>query len=166
MATDQARYIVGPIDVDDLDGLADFAQKNNCFTVVGPEVPLAEGIVDKFNQKNLKVFGPSKMAAQLESSKIWAKNFMKRNDIPTARFAIFDDANKAQKYVQSLDYNVVVKANGLAAEKGVIVCNSTVEAESAIDTILIKKTFGDAGNRIIIEERIDGIEAPLLYCNI
>ncbi len=151
-----------PIDVDDIDGLANFAQKNNCFTVVGPEVPLADGIVDKFNQKNLKVFGPSKMAAQLESSKIWAKNFMKRNDILTARFEIFDDANKAQKYVQSLDYNVVVKADGLAAGKGVIVCNSTAEAESAIDTILIKKTFGDAGNRIIIEERIDGIEASFI----
>ena len=151
-----------PIDVNDIDGLTDFAQKNNCFTVVGPEVPLAEGIVDKFNQKNLKVFGPSKMAAQLESSKIWAKNFMKRNDIPTTRFEIFDDANKAKKYVQSLDYNVVVKADGLAAGKGVIVCNSTAEAESAIDTILIKKTFGDAGNRIIIEERIDGIEASFI----
>jgi len=151
-----------PIDVNDIDGLVDFAQKNNCFTVVGPEVPLAEGIVDKFNQKNLKVFGPSKMAAQLESSKIWAKNFMKRNDIPTARFEIFDDANNAQKYVQSLDYNVVVKADGLAAGKGVIVCNSTAEAESAIDTILVKKTFGDAGNRIIIEERIDGIEASFI----
>ena len=151
-----------PIDVNDIDGLADFAQKNNCFTVVGPEVPLSEGIVDKFNQKNLKVFGPSKMAAQLESSKIWAKNFMKRNDIPTARFEIFDDANEAQKYVQSLDYNVVVKADGLAAGKGVIVCNSAAEAESAIDTILVKKTFGDAGNRIIIEERIDGIEASFI----
>ena len=151
-----------PIDVNDIDGLIDFAQKNNCFTVVGPEVPLADGIVDKFNQKNLKVFGPSKMAAQLESSKIWAKNFMKRNDIPTARFEIFDDANEAQKYVQSLDYNVVVKADGLAAGKGVIVCNSTAEAESAIDTILVKKTFGDAGNRIIIEERIDGIEASFI----
>ena len=102
------------------------------------------------------------MAAQFESSKIWAKNFMKRNDIPTARFEIFDDANKAQKYVQSLDYNVVVKADGLAAGKGVIVCNSTAEAESAIDTILVKKTFGDAGNRIIIEERIDGIEASFI----
>ncbi len=151
-----------PIDVTDIDALANFAQKNNCFTVVGPEVPLAAGIVDKFNQKNLKVFGPSKMAAQLESSKIWAKNFMKRNNIPTARFEIFDDAKKAHQYIQSLDYNVVVKADGLAAGKGVIVCNSTDEAESAIDTILVKKTFGDAGNRIIIEERIDGIEASFI----
>jgi len=151
-----------PISVDDLDGLSDFAQKNNCFTIVGPEAPLAAGIVDKFNQKNLKVFGPSQLAAQLESSKIWAKNFMKRNDIPTAQFEIFDDAQKAQDYVKSLDYNVVVKADGLAAGKGVIVCNSNEEAFSAIQTILVKKTFGDAGNRIIIEERIDGIEASYI----
>ena len=150
------------LSVDDLDGLADFAQKNNCFTVVGPEAPLAAGIVDKFNQNNLKVFGPSQQAAQLESSKIWAKDFMKRNDIPSAPFEIFDDAQKAQDYVESLDYNVVVKADGLAAGKGVIVCNSNEEAFSAIQTILVKKTFGDAGNRIIVEERIDGIEASYI----
>jgi phosphoribosylamine--glycine ligase len=150
------------INVDDLDGLSDFAQKNNCFTVVGPEAPLAAGIVDKFNQRGLKVFGPSQKAAQLESSKIWAKNFMKRNDIPSARFEIFDDAQKAQDYVESLDYNVVVKADGLAAGKGVIVCNSNEEAFSAIQIILVKKTFGDAGNRIIVEERIDGIEASYI----
>lgn len=151
-----------PIDVNNLDELADFAQKNNCFTVVGPEDPLAAGIVDKFNQQNLKVFGPSKKAAQLESSKIWAKDFMKRNNIPTARFEIFDDAIKAQDYVKSLDYNVVVKADGLAAGKGVIVCNSAEEAVSAIQTILVKKSFGEAGNRIIVEERIDGIEASYI----
>jgi len=151
-----------PINIDDLDGLADFAQKNNCFTVVGPEGPLAAGIVDKFNALNLKVFGPSQKAAQLESSKIWAKDFMKRNNIPTARFEIFDDARKARDYAKSLDYNVVVKADGLAAGKGVIVCNGTDEALSAIETILVKKTFGDAGNRIIIEERIDGIEASYI----
>ena len=151
-----------PIDVNDLDGLADFAQKNNCFTVVGPEDPLAAGIVDKFNKLGLPIFGPSQKAAQLESSKIWAKDFMKRNEIPTARFEIFDDALKAQEYVKSLDYNVVVKADGLAAGKGVIVCDSNDEAISAIQTILVNKTFGDAGNRIIIEERIDGIEASYI----
>jgi len=151
-----------PISVDDLDGLADFAQKNNCFTVVGPEDPLAAGIVDKFNKLGLKVFGPTQQAAQLESSKIWAKDFMKRNEIPTARFEIFDDPQKAQEYVKSLDYNVVVKADGLAAGKGVIVCNSNDEAISAIQTILVNKTFGDAGNRIIVEERIDGIEASYI----
>lgn len=127
------------LNVDDLDGLAEFAQKNNCFTVVGPEVPLAAGIVDKFNQMNLKIFGPTKNAAQLESSKIWAKNFMKRNGIQTARFEIFDDPKKAKEYVKSLDYNVVVKADGLASGKGVIVCNTADEAIEAIDTILVKK---------------------------
>ena len=150
------------INVDNLDGLADFAEKNNCFTVVGPEAPLAAGIVDKFNKRNLKIFGPSQQAAQLESSKIWAKNFMKRNGISSAKFEIFDDAQKAQDYVSSLDYDVVVKADGLAAGKGVIVCNSKEDAFSAIQTILIKKMFGDAGNKIIVEERIDGIEASYI----
>jgi len=151
-----------PVDIDDLNALAEFAQKNNCFTVVGPEAPLAAGIVDKFNQMDLKIFGPSQKAAQLESSKIWAKNFMKRNGIQTARFEIFDDSKKAEEYVLSLDYNVVVKADGLASGKGVIVCNDIDEAIAAINTILVKKTFGDAGNRIIIEERIDGIEASYI----
>jgi len=151
-----------PIDIDDLDGLAEFAQKNNCFTVVGPEIPLASGIVDKFIQMNLKVFGPTQKAAQLESSKIWAKNFMKRNNIQTAQFEIFDDAKKAQEYVKLLEYNVVVKADGLASGKGVIVCSNVDDAMAAIDTILVKKIFGQAGNRIIIEERIDGIEASYI----
>jgi len=148
--------------VDKIDELAEFASQNNCFTVVGPEAPLALGIVDKFNEKNLKIFGPTKNAAQLESSKIWAKQFMKRNDISTAEFEIFDDPKQASDYVKSVSYPVVVKADGLAAGKGVIVCDSTEEALSAIDIILVKKTFGDAGNKIIIEERIDGIEASYI----
>jgi phosphoribosylamine--glycine ligase len=151
-----------PIEVDKISELAEFAQKNNCFTIVGPEAPLASGIVNYFTEKNLKIFGPSKKAAQLESSKIWAKNFMKRNDIPTASFETFDDSKKAEDYVKSLNHNVVIKADGLAAGKGVIVCNSTEEALSAIDTILVKKIFGDAGDRIIIEERIDGVEASFI----
>jgi phosphoribosylamine--glycine ligase len=150
------------ISVDDVDSLVNFAKENDCFTIIGPEAPLAKGIVDKFNQMNLKIFGPSQKAAQLESSKIWAKEFMKRNQIPTARFDIFDDPKKAEDYVKTLDYDVVVKADGLAAGKGVIVCNSKEEAISAIDTILVKKTYGEAGNRIIIEERIDGIEASYI----
>ncbi len=150
------------ISVDDLDGLSQFAKDNDCFTVVGPEAPLALGIVDKFTQMNLKIFGPSQKAAQLESSKIWAKNFMKRNDIPTAEFEIFDNPIKAQEYVNSVSNNLVVKADGLAAGKGVIVCNSKEEAIAAIDTILVKKIFGDAGNKILIEERIDGIEASYI----
>jgi len=151
-----------PISIEQVEELAKFAKENNCFTVVGPEAPLASGIVDKFSQLNLKIFGPTQKAAKLESSKIWAKDFMKRNKIPTARFEIFDDPKKAEDYVKSIDYNVVVKADGLAAGKGVIVCSSKDEAFFAINTILVKKTFGDAGNRIIIEERIDGIEASYI----
>jgi len=150
------------ISVDDIDGLVKFAQEKNCFTVVGPEDPLANGIVDTFHEKNLPIFGPSKNAAQLESSKIWAKEFMKRNSIPTADFEIFDDAQKAKEFVKSYDKPVVIKADGLAAGKGVIVCDSKDEANVAIDTILTKKTFGDAGSKIIIEERIDGIEASYI----
>ena len=150
------------ISVDDIDGLVKFAQEKNCFTVVGPEDPLANGIVDTFHEKNLPIFGPSKNAAQLESSKIWAKEFMKRNSIPTADFEIFDDAQKAKEFVKSYDKPVVIKADGLAAGKGVIVCDSKDEANEAIDTILTKKTFGDAGSKIIIEERIDGIEASYI----
>lgn len=151
-----------PIAVDKIKELAEFAQKNNCYTVVGPEAPLALGIVNFFEEKNLKIFGPTKKAAQLESSKIWAKQFMKRNKIQTASFEIFDDPKKASDYVKSIKHQVVIKADGLAAGKGVIVCNSTEEALSAINTILVKKTFGEAGNRIIIEERIDGIEASYI----
>ena len=150
------------ISVDKIDELAEFASQNNCFTVVGPEAPLALGIVDKFNEKNLKIFGPTKNAAQLESSKIWAKQFMKRNEIPTAEFEVFDNPKQAYEYVKSISHPVVIKADGLAAGKGVIICDSTQEALAAIDTILVKKTFGDAGNKIIIEERIDGIEASYI----
>ena len=151
-----------PISVDKIDELADFASQNNCFTVVGPEAPLASGIVDKFNEKKLKIFGPTKNAAQLESSKIWAKQFMQRNKILTAEFKIFDDAKQATEYVKSISHPLVVKADGLAAGKGVLVCDSTEEALAAIETILVKKIFGDAGNKIIIEERIDGIEASYI----
>ena len=151
-----------PISVDDIDALANFAQEKSCFTVVGPEAPLANGLVDKFTEKGLAIFGPSKQAAQLESSKIWAKEFMKRNDIPTADFEIFDDAQKAKEFVSTYQKQVVIKADGLAAGKGVIVCDNNDEANDAIDKILVKKEFGDAGSKIIIEERIDGIEASYI----
>ena len=151
-----------PISVDNLGELAKFASENNCFTVVGPEAPLAMGIVDMFNEMGLKVFGPTKKAAQLESSKIWAKQFLKRNNIPTAAFEVFDDAVKAKEYVNQIEHNVVIKADGLASGKGVIVCDSKAEAEKSIDMMLVDKKFGDAGNNIIIEERIDGIEASYI----
>ena len=150
------------LSVTDIEGLAKFAQEKNCFTVVGPEDPLAAGIVDTFVEKGLPIFGPSKNAAKLESNKIWAKEFMKRNSIPTADFEIFDDAQKAKDFVKSYEKPVVIKADGLAAGKGVIVCKNKDEANDAIDTILTKKSFGDAGSKIIIEERIDGVEASYI----
>ena len=150
------------ISVDNLDELAKFASENRCFTVIGPEAPLAIGIVDMFNERNLKIFGPTREAAQLESSKIWAKQFLKRNNIPTAAFEVFDNPVKAKEYVNKIGYNVVIKADGLASGKGVIVCDSKDEAEKSIDMMLVDKKFGDAGNNIIIEERIDGIEASYI----
>jgi len=151
-----------PISVDDLEALSIFASENDCFTIVGPEAPLAAGIVDVFNEKGLKIFGPTKKAAQLESSKIWAKKFMKRNIIPTAAFEVFNDATTAKEYVNETEHNVVVKADGLAAGKGVIVCNNKDEAKDAIDMMLVNKKFGDAGTNIIIEDRIDGVEASYI----
>jgi phosphoribosylamine--glycine ligase len=151
-----------PISVDDFADIIKFASENDCFTVVGPEVPLAMGIVDMFDKKGMKIFGPTKDAAQLESSKIWAKKFMKRNNIPTAAFEVFNDALLAKEYVNQTEHNVVIKADGLAAGKGVIVCNNKDEAKDAIDMILLNKKFGDAGNNIIIEDRIDGIEASYI----
>jgi len=150
------------ISADNLDELVKFASENRCFTVIGPEAPLAMGIVDMFNERNLKIFGPTREAAQLESSKIWAKQFLKRNNIPTATFEVFDDPVKAKEYVNKIGYNVVIKADGLASGKGVIVCDSKDEAEKSIDMMLVDKKFGDAGNNIIIEERIDGIEASYI----
>ena len=151
-----------PIPVDSLDDIVKFASEKDCFTVVGPEAPLAMGIVDIFNEKGLKIFGPTKDAAQLESSKIWAKKFMKRNNIPTAAFEVFNDATAAKEYVNETEHNVVVKADGLAAGKGVIVCNNKDEAKDAIDMMLVNKKFGDAGTNIIIEDRIDGVEASYI----
>lgn len=150
------------IAVEDIDSLAKFASEKNCLTVVGPEVPLSLGIVDTFTQKGLRIFGPTKAAAQLESSKVWAKHFMKRNGILAAQFEIFDDAKEAKEYAKSIDCPLVVKADGLAAGKGVIVCSNTLEATNAIDEMLIKNSFGTAGSKIILEERIDGVEASYI----
>jgi phosphoribosylamine---glycine ligase len=151
-----------PINPEEIDKLIEFATNNDCFTVVGPEAPLSKGIVDKFTENNLGIFGPTKEAAQLESSKIWAKQFMQRNGIPTAPFGIFDDAKEARQYVESLNYPVVIKADGLAAGKGVIVCDGKQDALAAIDEMLVKNAFGSAGASIVIEKRIDGIEASYI----
>jgi len=155
-----------PIKVDDVKALSEFAKENHCFTIVGPEAPLAAGIVDYFSKLSLPIFGPTKNAAMLETSKSFAKEFMKSHDIPTAKFGVFEDSQKAIEYSHTLDGKVAVKADGLAAGKGVFVCSSINEAEEAIKSILDKKAFGEAGKKVVVEERLDGTECSLMtICN-
>ncbi len=147
---------------DDLDGLLQFAlDKSIDLTVVGPEQPLVLGLADRFQEKGLKVFGPSAKAAQLEGSKAFSKNLMEKYNIPTAAYAAFDDPDEARAYLKGKGPQVV-KADGLAAGKGVFVCADEAEAVDAIRQIMNDKIFGESGNRIIIEERMEGQEVSLL----
>jgi len=132
------------------------------FTVVGPEAPLAAGIVDAFRTKGLKIFGPTRAAAQLESSKDFAKAFMARHGLPTAEYRTFTDARAAHDYVAARGAPIVVKADGLAAGKGVIVAQSRAEADAAIDAMLVDNAMGDAGARVVIEEFLAGEEASFI----
>ena len=146
-----------------LEALADFAGAENIhLTVVGPEAPLADGIVDLFRSRGLRIFGPTRACARLESSKQFAKEFMIRHRIPTATFAAFDEARAAHDYVEAQGAPIVVKADGLAAGKGVVVAMSADEAHRAIDQILVERTMGTAGNRVVIEEFLDGEEASFI----
>ena len=149
--------------ISDLNELADFAASNDiAFTVVGPEAPLAKGVVNIFRDRGLKIFGPTKEAAQLESSKDFAKAFMKRHGIPTAEYETFTDAEAAHAYVRHKGAPIVIKADGLAAGKGVIVAMTLEEAEAAVKDMLAGNAFGDAGHRIVIEEFLDGEEASFI----
>jgi phosphoribosylamine--glycine ligase len=151
------------IAADALEDLLAFAlEKKIDLTVVGPEVPLAAGIVDLFSAKGLKIFGPSAKAAELEASKAFAKDIMQRYGIPTAKGQSFKDMDQALAFSEALGGQVVVKADGLAAGKGVIVCHSLEEARGAIQSMLGDKTFGDAGATILVEERLDGEEASFI----
>lgn len=148
------------IETKDFDGLIRFAKKEAIdLTVVGPEDPLAQGVVDAFQKSGLKIFGPSKAAAQIEASKVFAKKLMRDADVPTAEFRVFDHPDPARLYVQTREYPVVVKADGLAAGKGVLVCSTTEDAMAAIERIMVREEFGlAAGRQIIIEKRLDGQE--------
>jgi phosphoribosylamine--glycine ligase len=149
-----------PIDANDIDALTKFVKKE-CIglTVVGPEDPLASGIVDAFQKAGLKIFGPNKAAAQLEASKVFAKKLMRDADVPTAEFRIFLHPDPARLYAQTREYPVVVKADGLASGKGVIVCDTNQEALAAIERIMVREEFGRAaGRQIIIEKRLEGQE--------
>ncbi|MFC1513812.1 phosphoribosylamine--glycine ligase [candidate division KSB1 bacterium] len=150
------------IKADDIDGLLELAISRLVdFTVVGPEVPLNLGIVDIFREKGLKVFGPVKNAAAIEGSKIFAKELMKKYNIPSAEFDTFTDINNAKEYIESKGAPIVVKADGLAAGKGAIVCQTVDEAYSAVDLILSERAFGSAGDGIVIEECMFGEEASI-----
>src|SRR5581483_7135583 len=148
----------------DVDKLAAFAEKmgDRLITVVGPEEPLSKGIVDNFRSKGLSIFRPVADAARLETSKAFSKEFMLTQGIPTAKAYIFSEHEKAMDYVKSGGGGIVVKADGVAAGKGVFVCDQVSEATNAIERIMLKKDFGSAGERVVIEERLSGDELSFI----
>ena len=150
------------IDVLALEQLADFAAANVSLTIVGPEVPLVTGVVDLFRSRNLRCFGPTKGAAQLEGSKAFTKDFLARHNIPTADYQNFTEVEPALAYLQEVGAPIVIKADGLAAGKGVIVAMTLQEAEDAVRDMLAGNAFGEAGSRVVIEEFLDGEEASFI----
>ena len=147
------------IKAEDVDGLLKFAKSEKIdFVVVGPEAPLVDGLVDKLEKAGIKAFGPSKKAAQLEGSKAFMKDLLAKYDIPTAEYGVFDEPDAAKEYIIKMDGRVVVKADGLAAGKGVIVCHNRNEAFAAIDHIMIERAFGAAGDEVLVEEFMPGEE--------
>lgn len=150
------------IDVTNISAMVKFAQKNEIdLTIIGPELPLTLGIVDEFRQNNLPVFGPTQAAAALEGSKSFAKDFMKKYKIPTAEYEVFASAEEATRFIQIHEPPFVLKADGLAAGKGVSICHSRAEAYEIIDKIMNDRVFGEAGARLVIEEFLEGEEASV-----
>ncbi len=165
---DGMRDVAKLVDISatDIEGLANFARENGIdLTVVGPEVPLEMGMVDHFERNGLRVFGPTKKAAMLETSKIYAKEIMRRYHVPTASFRIFEDPDEARRYVEEVGGPQVVKVDGLAAGKGAFPCEDEMEALEAID-LISSGAFGKAGDRILIEDYLKGEEASILaFCD-
>lgn len=155
------------ISPDDLQGLLRFAKEEGIdLTVVGPEAPLVQGIADLFEAEGLRVFGPTKAAAEIEGSKAFAKEFMRRHGIPTAPFEVFDDPDAAKDWIRRAGKPLVVKASGLAAGKGTIVCDRVEEALGAVEEIMVKRAFGDAGSKVVVEERLYGQEVSFMaFCD-
>jgi phosphoribosylamine--glycine ligase len=151
------------IKVTDLEGLVDFAQQNQIdLTIVGPEVPLVMGVVDAFQKAGLKCFGPTADAAQLEGSKAFSKDFLAKHNIPTAAYEVFTEIEPAHAYLDKVGAPIVIKADGLAAGKGVILADTVEEAKAAVDDMLAGNKFGDAGARVVIEEFLTGEEASFI----
>lgn len=152
-----------PLAATDLDGLLAWALEHKPYlTVIGPEAPLCAGLADRFRAAGLRVFGPDRAAAQLEGSKVFSKDVMVKAGVPTAKAASFDEPGAARAYARSLRPPLVVKADGLAAGKGVLICRSLPEAENAIDEAMVRGAFGAAGARVLVEEFLDGEEASIL----
>ena len=152
-----------PIAADDIKGLLKFALKKGIgLTVVGPEQPLVKGVVDKFEEKGLRIFGPNARAAELEGSKSFSKDIMKKYGLPTAEYKTFNSADSAAKYIENKNCPLVVKADGLAAGKGVLLCQTADEALAAVDSIMGKRSFGEAGDKIVVEEFLEGEEVSVL----
>ena len=148
---------------EDISSLLDFARKENiALTVVGPELPLSLGIVDEFLKYNLKIFGPTKKAAKIESSKIFSKELMLKYNIPTASFCVFDDPQEAKVYIDKINTPCVLKADGLAAGKGVVVAKDIEEAKRAVTLLMEDRVLGDSAKKIIIEECLYGQEASII----
>jgi len=146
-----------PIGAEEIVALADFAQREGIdLTVVGPEAPLCAGIVDEFQRRGLRIFGPTKSAAEIEGSKVFCRQLLAKWRIPSPKFAAFDDPNEAKSYIRRQGAPIVVKADGLAAGKGSIVCATLDEALRAVDRIMVEREFGDAGKRIVVEEFLKG----------
>ncbi len=159
--SEQATLV--PIKANDLNGLLEFALKEEIdLTIVGPEEPLTKGIVDLFESKGLSIFGSNQRAAKIEGSKAFAKEMMKKYCIPTASYEIFDDHKEAIAYIRRHGTPIVVKADGLAAGKGVIVCKTVEEAIQSVERIMVDKIFGEAGNRVVVEECLVGEEASYI----
>ncbi len=151
------------IEADDIDGLLKFAKDNRIdFTVVGPEVPLVKGIVDLFQKEGLKVFGPAAKLAAIEGSKIFAKSLMKRSGVPTAAFEVFDNETDALKYASTKKFPLVLKADGLCAGKGVVICKTEEDLRTALRNMLSDKIFGSSGEKVIIEDCLFGEEASII----
>ena len=151
------------VKISTIDEILNFAKKESIdLTIVGSEEMLVYGIVDKFEENGLKIFGPNKQAAILEGSKAYSKSFMKKYGIKTAEYEVFNDYNEADKYLEKCSYPIVVKASGLALGKGVVICQDKKEAKNAIEDIMVKKVFKEAGDEVVIEEFLEGVEASIL----
>ena len=156
-----------PIKTDEFDKLADFAEENQIgLTIIGMDEPLANGIVDVFEARGLRVFGPRKNAAIIEGSKVFSKDLMKKYQIPTAAYETFTDPKEAIEYLRASDYPIVVKADGLALGKGALICNSFEEARDSVKALMVDRQFGAAGNSIVVEEFLTGREVSVLcFCD-